>query len=71
LLDVAHDLAVTIPQAGLLVSGYALGVAFAAPILAVATAHLDRRHSIGKIAADRKRDLMSSGSPPSSFRSGC
>src|SRR5215813_2019639 len=25
--DVAHDLAVTIPQAGLLVSGYALGVA--------------------------------------------
>src|SRR5215472_10232663 len=41
--DVAHDLAVTIPQAGLLVSGYALGVAFGAPILAVATARLERR----------------------------
>jgi MFS transporter, DHA1 family, inner membrane transport protein len=29
--DVAHDLAVTIPQAGLLVSAYALGVAFGGP----------------------------------------
>jgi DHA1 family inner membrane transport protein len=44
--DVAHDLAVTIPQAGLLVSGYALGVAFGAPILAIATAHLDRRRAL-------------------------
>jgi DHA1 family inner membrane transport protein len=44
--DVAHDLAVTIPQAGLLVSGYALGVAFGAPILAVATARLDRRRAL-------------------------
>ena len=41
--NVAHDLGVTIPQAGLLVSGYALGVVFGAPILAVATAHIDRR----------------------------
>jgi DHA1 family inner membrane transport protein len=44
--DVARDLAVTIPQAGLLVSGYALGVAFGAPILAVATARLDRRRAL-------------------------
>ena len=44
--DVAHDLAVTIPQAGLLVSGYALGVAFGAPILAVATARLERRRAL-------------------------
>jgi DHA1 family inner membrane transport protein len=44
--DVAHDLAVTIPQAGLLVSAYALGVAFGAPILAVATAGLDRRRAL-------------------------
>src|ERR1700675_3427554 len=41
--DVAHDLSVSIPQAGLLVSGYALGVVFGAPILAVATARLERR----------------------------
>src|SRR3984893_1982149 len=44
--DVAHDLAVTIPQAGLLVSGYALGVAFGPPILAVATARLERRRAL-------------------------
>jgi DHA1 family inner membrane transport protein len=44
--DVARDLAVTIPQAGLLVSGYALGVTFGAPILAVATARFDRRHAL-------------------------
>jgi DHA1 family inner membrane transport protein len=41
--DIARDLSATIPPAGLLVSGYALGVAFGAPILAVATARLDRR----------------------------
>src|SRR6195256_2067349 len=44
--EVAHDLSVTIPQAGLLVSGYALGVTFGAPILAVATARLDRRRAL-------------------------
>lgn len=44
--DVAHDLAVTIPHAGLLVSGYALGVASGAPILAVATARLERRPAL-------------------------
>jgi DHA1 family inner membrane transport protein len=44
--DVARDLAVSIPKAGLLVSGYALGVTFGAPILAVATARLDRRRAL-------------------------
>src|SRR6267143_5913125 len=44
--DVAGDLSVTIPHAGLLVSGYALGVVFGAPILAAATARLDRRHAL-------------------------
>jgi DHA1 family inner membrane transport protein len=44
--DVARDMSATIPQAGLLVSGYALGVAFGAPILAVATARLDRRRAL-------------------------
>jgi MFS transporter, DHA1 family, inner membrane transport protein len=44
--NVAGDLSVSIPKAGLLVSGYALGVAFGAPILAVATARLDRRKAL-------------------------
>jgi DHA1 family inner membrane transport protein len=44
--DVAGDLAVSIPKAGLLVSGYALGVTFGAPIVAVATARLDRRSAL-------------------------
>ncbi len=40
--DVAADLHVTIPQAGLLVSGYAIGVTIGAPIVAIATARLKR-----------------------------
>jgi DHA1 family inner membrane transport protein len=44
--NVASDLGVSIPKAGLLVSGYALGVTFGAPILAVATARLDRRRAL-------------------------
>ncbi|HKX43986.1 MAG TPA: MFS transporter [Burkholderiaceae bacterium] len=44
--DVARDLAVTIPQAGLLVSGYALSVAFGSPFLAIATARMDRRRAL-------------------------
>lgn len=46
LLDVAHDLQVTVPQAGMLVSGYALGVTIGAPILAIATARLPRRAAL-------------------------
>jgi len=44
--EVAGDLGVTIPQAGLLVSGYALGVVFGAPLLAAATARLERRRAL-------------------------
>jgi len=44
--NVAQDLSVTIPQAGMLVSGYALGVTFGAPVLAVATARMDRRRAL-------------------------
>src|SRR3982074_1035785 len=44
--DVAGDLDVTIPQAGLLVTGYALSVAFGSPFLAVATATMDRREAL-------------------------
>ncbi|WPB59501.1 MFS transporter [Xylophilus sp. GOD-11R] len=36
--DVAHDIGVTIPQAGHVISTYALGVVVGAPVLAVATA---------------------------------
>jgi DHA1 family inner membrane transport protein len=42
----AADLQVTIPDAGLLVTGYALGVAVGGPVLALATAHLPRRPMI-------------------------
>ncbi|WP_321887565.1 MFS transporter [Paraburkholderia bannensis] len=41
--DVARDLGVTIPAAGLLVSGYALGVAVGAPVLAVLTSRMPRK----------------------------
>ncbi|RUU43677.1 MFS transporter [Mesorhizobium sp. M6A.T.Ce.TU.002.03.1.1] len=41
--EVAADLGVSIPSAGLLVTGYALGVVFGAPVIAVATAHMPRK----------------------------
>ncbi|MDE1179558.1 MFS transporter [Paraburkholderia sp.] len=41
--EVARDLSVTIPSAGLLVSGYALGVAVGAPLLAVLTSKMPRK----------------------------
>ncbi|WP_336231809.1 MFS transporter [Thalassospira sp. CH_XMU1458] len=44
--DVALDLGVSIPDAGLLVTGYALGVTFGAPFLAIATARMDRRRAL-------------------------
>lgn len=40
---IAHGLAVSIPQAGLLVSGYALGVLAGAPLLTLPTAGLNRK----------------------------
>jgi len=44
--NVAADLQVTIPAAGLLVTGYALSVTFGSPFLAVATARMDRRKAL-------------------------
>ncbi|WP_199099007.1 MFS transporter [Dyella sp. ASV21] len=44
--EVAQDLHVSIPSAGLLVSGYALGVAAGAPVLAALTARLERRNAL-------------------------
>ncbi|RKP49137.1 MFS transporter [Trinickia fusca] len=49
--EVAHDLAVSIPSAGLLVSGYALGVAVGAPILAVLTSRLPRKAALQLLMA--------------------
>lgn len=44
--EVAGDLHVSIPSAGMLVSGYALGVAGGAPLLAMLTARMERRHAL-------------------------
>jgi len=49
--DVATDLRVSIPSAGLLVTGYALSVAFGSPFLAIATARLDRRRALLSLMA--------------------
>ncbi|MBB5573243.1 MULTISPECIES: MFS transporter [Rhizobium] len=44
--EVATDLSISIPQAGWLVTGYALAVAIGAPIMAISTAHLCRRSTL-------------------------
>ena len=49
--NVAHDLGVSIPQAGFLVSGYAFGVAFGAPVVAIATARLPRKTALLSLMA--------------------
>lgn len=48
--EVAADLGVTIPAAGLLVTGYALGVVVGAPIVAVATNALPRKTTLIALA---------------------
>ncbi|MFG1478474.1 MFS transporter [Xanthobacter sp. V4C-4] len=44
--NVAADLGVSIPEAGFLVTGYALSVTFGSPFLAIATARMNRRHAL-------------------------
>ncbi|WP_312390287.1 MFS transporter, partial [Pseudomonas sp.] len=44
--EVASDLGVSIPGAGWLVTGYALGVAIGAPFMALATARLPRKAAL-------------------------
>lgn len=44
--EVAGDLKVTIPSAGWLISGYALGVAIGAPVMALLTAKLPRKNTL-------------------------
>ena len=41
--EMAESFSVTVPQAGFLVSGYALGVVVGAPLVAMATARLPRK----------------------------
>jgi DHA1 family inner membrane transport protein len=47
--EVAADLRVTIPDAGMLVSGYALGVALGGPLLALATVNLPRKGTLASL----------------------
>ncbi|MBB5751994.1 MFS transporter [Prosthecomicrobium pneumaticum] len=49
--EVAADLGVSIPAAGLLITGYALGVVVGAPVIALATAHLPRKSVLIGLAA--------------------
>ncbi len=49
--DVARDLDVSIPSAGLLVTGYALGVAIGAPIMAVITSKFPRKRTLVMLMA--------------------
>ncbi|RNF34534.1 MFS transporter [Paracoccus methylarcula] len=46
LVEVAQSLSVSVPSAGLLISGYALGVTFGGPLLTLATARLQHRNVI-------------------------
>ena len=46
LLQVASDLHVSITAAGLLISGYALGVCFGAPLLTAATGGMPRKKAL-------------------------
>lgn len=49
--EVAADLGVSIPSAGLLITGYALGVVVGGPIIVVATARLPRKLTLIGLAA--------------------
>lgn len=44
--EIASELSVSIPQAGWLVTGYAMSVAIGAPIMAISTTHLRRRSAL-------------------------
>ena len=44
--EMAGDLSVTLPQAGMLISAYALGVTLGGPLLTVATAQLPRKSTL-------------------------
>ncbi|NIF80698.1 MFS transporter [Paraburkholderia sp. Cy-641] len=60
--EVARDLAVSIPSAGLLVSGYALGVAVGAPLLAVVTSKMSRKLALQLLMVARVVTSFAHGS---------
>jgi len=49
--NVARDLSVSIPAAGMLVSGYALGVTIGAPIVAIITSGMPRKRALMSLIA--------------------
>ncbi|MFD9632678.1 Cmx/CmrA family chloramphenicol efflux MFS transporter [Streptomyces violascens] len=49
--DMAHDLGVSIPDAGLLISAFAIGMVIGAPLLAVATLNWPRRTALAALQA--------------------
>ena len=62
--DLARDLHVTIPGAGLLVTGYAMGVVVGAPIVGVATARMPRRAALlGLISVYAAGNLLCAVAP--------
>jgi DHA1 family inner membrane transport protein len=62
--NVAHDLSVSIPQAGHLVSAYAIGVVIGAPLLTIACVRLPRKGVlIGLMTAFAVGNLASSVAP--------
>ncbi|CAG9177529.1 MFS transporter [Cupriavidus pinatubonensis] len=63
--DAARDLAITIPQAGHLISAYALGVVIGAPLLAVLGARLPRRNLLIALMAAFAIGNFSSAFAPS------
>ncbi len=72
--DVARDLQVSIPAAGWLVTGYALAVAFGAPLMALATARLPRKAALVGLAlallASRREKLLA-GTPGTAPAAAC
>ena len=44
--NIAHDLGVSIPRAGLLITGYAMGVMLGAPIMTLYFGHFSRRKAL-------------------------
>ena len=63
--QVAHNLAVSVPTAGWLISGYALGVCLGAPVMAMATRRLPHRAALLLLMAICSCSAMASArSPP-------
>src|SRR3546814_13692825 len=59
--DMAAGLGVSIPAAGLLVSAYALGVMFGAPLMTLATAKMNRRTLLIALMASLDRKSVAKG----------